>query len=181
MAWLTEPLELEFMQRAFLEIALLVFNLAPTLRPRDRLAVLALFAELGAVVSMLIIHVGIGALPGNFLALASVAALAIFALSTVSSFLMLKLGPPGVGLSFILFLMLGNPASGAASAPELLPDPWSWGGQLMPPGALATGIRNTAYFDAADAAMWLGVLAVWALVGVMAVAALAPSSENDSR
>ena len=47
----------------------------------------------------------------------------------------------------------------------MLPDPWSWGGQLLPPGAGGTGIRNTAYFDAADAAEWLTVLLIFAAAG----------------
>jgi hypothetical protein len=152
--------------------ALLLFNLAPRLPGPRRILVLALFGVFGALVAMLIVRVAIGALPGSFLALGGVAALGIFALATVSSALMRALGPPGILLSFLVFLMLGNPASGAAIAPEMLPDPWSWGGQLVPPGALATGMRNVAYFDAAGAAQWLVVLAVWTAVGVAALLAL---------
>jgi hypothetical protein len=152
--------------------AMLGFTLAPRLEPARRLMYISAFAVLGALVSMLIVRVGIGALPGNFLALTAVAALGMFALATVSVTLMLALGPPGIMASFLLFLMLGNPASGAASAPELLPDPWSRGGQFLPPGALGTGLRNVAYFDGADAALWLGVLVVWAAIGVAALFAV---------
>ena len=162
--------------------AMLGFTMAPALPGAMRVGFIAAFAVAGAVVSMLIINVGIGALPGNFLALTAVVALAIFAVASVSSAFMLALGPPGIMLSFLLFLVLGNPASGAASAPELLPDPWSWGGQFLPPGAFATGVRNTAYFDGADAVLWLGVLLVWAGLGVLAILWQRPASfENDSR
>jgi hypothetical protein len=147
--------------------ALLLFTLAPQLVGRVRLAALAVFAVLGAVAAMLVVQVGIGALPGSFFVLVAVVALGIFAVSSVSAVLMQLVGPVGIGLSFMLFLMLGNPATGAASAPQLLPDPWSWAGQLLPPGALATAIRNVAYFDGAQTVSWLSVLAVWAAIGIV--------------
>jgi hypothetical protein len=145
--------------------ALLLFNLAPALPAAWRLASLALFALLGGAAAMLIVQVLIGALPGSYFALVGVAALAIFAVASVSAAIIGALGFPGVGLSFMIFLMLGNPGSGAASAPELLPEPWQTGGQLLPPGAGATALRNVAYFDGADAAMWLSVLVCWAAAG----------------
>jgi hypothetical protein len=152
--------------------AMLLFTLAPRMDARGRLGVLALFALFGAIVSMLIVRVAIGVLPGSFLALTGVAALGIMALAIPASALMRWLGPPGIMASFLVFLMLGNPASGAAGAPELLPDPWSWGGRLLPPGALVTGLRNVAYFDAANALAWLTVLLVWAAAGAAALLAI---------
>ena len=149
--------------------ALLLFNLAPTLPAAWRLGSLALFSVLGAALAMLVVQVGIGALPGSYFALAAVAALAIFAVASVSAAVIGALGFPGVGLSFAIFLMLGNPGSGAASAPELLPEPWQTGGQLLPPGAAATGLRNVAYFDGAQAWDWLTVLLVYAGIGTAAL------------
>jgi hypothetical protein len=144
----------------------LLLSMAAAAPTRTRIYGLALFAILGGLAGMLVAKVALGVLPGSFVALWGVAALAIFALATCSSAIMRALGPPGTGAAFMLFLMLGSPASGAATAPHLLPDPWSWGGQLLPPGALATGLRNTAYFDAAQLPMWLGVLLVWSALGV---------------
>ena len=149
--------------------ALLLFNLAPTLPAAWRLGSLALFSVLGAALALLVVQVGIGALPGSYFALAAVAALAIFAVASVSAAVIGALGFPGVGLSFAIFLMLGNPGSGAASAPELLPEPWQTGGQLLPPGAAATGLRNVAYFDGAQAWDWLTVLLVYAGIGTAAL------------
>ena len=43
-------------------------------------------------------------------------------------------------------------------------------GQLLPAGALATGLRNIAYFDGAQAMSWLAVLLGWAVAaGVLAL------------
>jgi hypothetical protein len=160
--------------------ALLLFNLAPTLPMAWRLASLALFSVLGGVSAMLIVQVGIGVLPGSYFALAAVAALAIFAVASVSAAIIGAIGFPGVGLSFMLFLMLGNPGSGAASAPELLPEPWKTGGQFLPPGAAATGIRNVAYFDAARAEMWLTVLVVYAAIGITSLVMLGRRGASKS-
>jgi hypothetical protein len=149
--------------------ALLLFNLAPQLPAGWRLGSLAAFAVLGGAMAMLVVQVLIGALPGSYFALAAVTALAIFAVASVSAAIIGAIGFPGVGVSFMLFLMLGNPASGAASAPELLPEPWKTGGQLLPPGAAATGLRNISYFDGAQAAKWLTVLVVFAGIGTAAL------------
>jgi hypothetical protein len=158
--------------------ALLLFNLAPALPTAWRIGSLAVFALLGGAMAMLVVQVLIGALPGSYFALAGVTALAIFAVASVSAAIIGAIGFPGVGLSFIIFLMLGNPGSGAASAPELLPDPWKTGGQLLPPGASATGLRNVAYFDGAQAWKWLTVLVVYAAIGTAALILLGRRREG---
>jgi hypothetical protein len=157
---------------------LLLANLAPRLRVAPRLAALAVFAVLGGLVTMLIVSLAIGALPGPYLALSGLAALAIAAIAIASSPLIRALGDAGVGLSFVIFLMLANPASGAASAPELLPDPWREGGAFLPSGAAATGTRNIAYFDGADLLMPLLVLLAYVLLGAAALAALDRRLQN---
>jgi hypothetical protein len=147
--------------------ALLLMQLAPTLGGPARLAYIAVFAVLGAVAALLIVNVAIGALPGPFLGLVAVAALAILATASVAAGIIGLIGPPGIMLSFLIFLMLGNPASGAASAPELLPDPWRVFGQFLPGGAGASALRNVAYFDGAALAKPLIVLAAYVALGAL--------------
>ena len=159
--------------------AMLLFNMAPRLRPAQRFAMLGAFALLGGLVAMLIVRVAIGALPGSFAGLTLMAALAIAATAFASTGIMALLGPPGVLVSFLVFLMLANPASGAASAPELLPDPWREGGQLLPAGAAATGLRNVAYFDGAALARPLAVLAAFTLAGALVVLATAARTSRS--
>jgi hypothetical protein len=160
--------------------AMLLFQMAPTLRPGARMAALAGFALVGGIVSMLIVRVAIGALPGSFLALTAVAALAIAAMAFAAAGIMSAIGGPGVMLSFLLFLMLGNPASGAASAPELLPEPWATGGQFLPAGAAATGLRNVAYFDGAALAQPLLVLAAFVAAGALLLRVTARRTSRSS-
>ena len=57
------------------------------------------------------------------------------------------LGVRGIALAAATMIFLGNPFSGATSAPELLPAPANWLGQVLPPGAGAQLVRSTTYFD----------------------------------
>jgi len=62
-------------------------------------------------------------------------------------------------------VLLGNPLSGAASAPELLPQPWGAIGQVLPPGAGVTLLRSTSFFDGAAATGPLWILLGWFVAG----------------
>ncbi len=104
--------------------------------------------------------------PGNFLAEAGLLALAVAGLLLVSGGLIRLLGPAGLGASFFLFLVIGNPASGATSAPELIPAPWQQIGALMPPGSLVTALRDVAYFDGAALAKPVLALIATVLLGI---------------
>lgn len=145
--------------------AMLLVTMAPMIRGARRLAMLAALATLGGLASTLVLHELIGSIPGSFVAIWAVIALGIFAIAAASAAIIQLLGSPGVGLCFILFLMVGNPASGALGGRHLLPEPWRTGGQFLPPGAFGTGLRNTAYFDGAQLASWVGVLLAYALAG----------------
>lgn len=160
--------------------AMLLFTMAPALRPGRRLALLGAFAVAGGLAAMLVVRVAIGALPGPFLGLSAVAVLAIASMAFAAAGIMSALGPPGILTSFLVFLMLANPASGAASAPELLPEPWRTGGQYLPAGAAATGVRNVAYFDGAALARPLLVPAAWAAAGALLLFATAARSRRSS-
>lgn len=105
-------------------------------------------------------------LPGALPLLAAALALTVFGLLTIGGGLIRLLGPAGLGIGFTVFLMIGSPAAGAATAPALLPAPWAEVGQLLPPGALASALRSIAYFDGAGIALPAVVLGVTALVGI---------------
>jgi hypothetical protein len=106
-----------------------------------------------------------GAIEGSYLANASVVAMGIGAIALTLIGLHNLLGLPGLGLGAVTVLLLGNPLSGIASAPELLPEGWSMLGQLLPPGAMGTALRSTAFFDGAGAMLPLLVLTGWLVVG----------------
>ncbi|MDF2823691.1 MAG: integral rane protein, partial [Mycobacterium sp.] len=83
-------------------------------------------------------------------------------------------GRVGLGIGAAVAVLLGNPLSGLAGAPELLPAGWGTFGQLLPQGANATLLRSTAYFPdpfaGSTATTALAVLACWAAAGVGLIA-----------
>jgi len=139
------------------------------LSARGLLGALALFAALGGLLVVALVAGVLGALPGSFLALAGVTALVILAIALPTAGLERLLGPPGIGLAALVFFLVGNPGSGNASAPELLPGFWRAVGPLLPSGAGGSAVRNTAYFDGAAVLEPLLVLGGWALVGAALV------------
>jgi hypothetical protein len=74
-------------------------------------------------------------------------------------------GIAGTAIGWILFLVIGNPASGGSSAPELLPGFWRTLSQILPPGAAVTSLRDIVYFKGHGASHALIVLTVYALLG----------------
>jgi hypothetical protein len=140
--------------------------------PRRRSAPAALaFAGLAGLAVIAVLNGWIGALPGNYLALAGMAALVVGAVALPAVGMVRLIGPPGLGIVALVVLVLGNPASGAASAPEMLPGFWRAIGQFLPPGAGITGLRNVAYFDGAALAQPLIVLSLYALGGLALIIA----------
>lgn len=145
--------------------ALLTMQLVPDLKTRVRIPVIAGVGLLAGAGVIAIVK-ALDALPGAFLAEAGLVGLAVLAIASIASALIRLIGPPGILVSFLVFLVIGNPASGLASARELLPTPWSELGGLLPPGALGDTLRGAAYFDGAGVPEPVLVLFAWAAVGV---------------
>jgi hypothetical protein len=147
-------------------IVLVSGGIVPDIGPRGRMLLTALGAVLGSLVTVAVTAGLISSLPGSYPALVGVTTLGVMAIALPAGGLVGLLGPGGIGLAFVVFLMLGSPASGLAGAPELLPTPWAELGGLLPPGALGSALKGTAYFDGAKVLGPLIVLALWCLAGV---------------
>ncbi|MEC4573968.1 ABC transporter permease [Streptomyces virginiae] len=115
-------------------------------------------------------HSWLGVLAGNWWAAAGVLALTVAAVAAGVAGLHALLGKPGIGLGAFLIVLLGNPFSGAAGAPQLLPEPAGLVGQWLPPGAGSSLLRSVAFFDGAGAAAPTLVLSLWAVLGLTAIA-----------
>lgn len=140
------------------------------IRPAWRQVIaLAIACSLTALAAYVVAQGYLGALPGQHWETLGALALAMFAMSaTIAGFIAL-IGPAGLGLGAVLLVFLGNPFSGVTSAPELLPKAVSDIGQLLPPGAAASLLRDTAYFDGHGPAAHLAVLIGWSLFGIVAI------------
>lgn len=125
------------------------------------------YSVLGGLSFAAVLHFGFGTLDGNYLAEAGVLAAVIGAGAIGLLGLRWAAGIVGLGLGAASLLLLGNPLSGAATAPEFLASPWQEIGQAFPPGAGAAMLRNVAFFDSAAIAGPVIVLGTWALVGLL--------------
>ncbi|WP_149550457.1 ABC transporter permease [Streptomyces marokkonensis] len=109
------------------------------------------------------------AVPGNWWTVAGTFALAALAMGAAVAGLAALLGHPGVALGGFVIMLLGNPFSGASSAPEMLPEPAGAIGQWLPPGAGVSLLRSVSFFDGAAATGPLLTLTWWAALGLGAV------------
>ena len=142
------------------------------LRPAWRqLAVLAVLSVVSALASYAIVQCFLGALPGLHLETWATIALMLFAVCSAVAGFVAMIGPVGLGLGVALFVFVGIPFSGVSSAPELLPKSVNVLGQLLPPGAGASLLRDTAYFDGHGPLSHLLTLICWAVFGILAVTA----------
>lgn len=138
-----------------------------------RIGVLTVGAGMAGLSGVLVVQGALGIIGGDWWINAAVMALAVGAVAATVAGLGAILGRAGIGLGALIVVLLGNPLSGATSAPELLPAPWGAVGQALPPGAGATLLRGTAFFDGAGAAGPVWILLGWLAVGV-ALLVLAP-------
>src|SRR5580692_4129448 len=146
----------------------LVLEFRPAWRQIMALIVVSAAAGLGAY---LIAQGFLGALPHEAVATWAVLSLTVLAIGATTAGLIALIGAAGLGLGVLAMIFIGNPFSGATSAPELLPAPVGTIGQWLPPGAGASLLRSTAYFGGHGAAEHLTVLLVWIVLGLAAITA----------
>lgn len=143
-------------------------------------ATLAVVAIVAGLLVTWVIQGWLGALGGNWWTNASVISLTIFSVAAAVAGAGALIGPSGYALGALVMALIGNPWSGAASAPELLPDAVRITGQLLPAGACTTLLRGTAFFDDAGSSAPLIVLLVWATLGLGAIWAGAAATHRLS-
>ncbi|MFI2426427.1 ABC transporter permease [Streptomyces sp. NPDC018955] len=139
------------------------------LRGARAVAALAGSAALVGAVATVLAHSWLDAVPGNRWTVAGTFALAALAMGAAVAGLSALLGRAGIALGGLVIMLLGNPFSGASSAPEMLPEPAGAIGQWLPPGAGVSLLRSVSFFDGAAAAGPALTLTWWAALGLGAV------------
>lgn len=145
-----------------------------------RLTTAIVFSVVAGVIIAALLRYVLGSVEHNFWGVSAgltlgVAAALLFMLGLGSLF-----GRAGLAVGAALALLVGNPLSGLASAPELLPAGWGALGQFLPQGATATLLRSTAFFAGAGASTAVLVLMCWALAGAAMIVAAALRQQNTS-
>jgi hypothetical protein len=102
----------------------------------------------------------------------AIAALTVVASGAATAGIQAAAGPAGTGLVILVFVILGNSASGGPFARPLLPGLWRTIGGVLPPGASVDLARSALFFDGADIARPILVLAGWIALGAILALAL---------
>ncbi|MGW0122685.1 ABC transporter permease [Streptomyces sp. NPDC003327] len=123
------------------------------------------FALCGGLAVAAILQFWLGSLDGSYAANAGALALTVAATSLTVIGLESLLGAVGFAVGAVTMMLIGNPLSATATAPEMLPG-WSGElGRLLPPGAGGQLLRSTAFFDGHGATHPVTVLLVWLALG----------------
>ncbi|ONH59777.1 hypothetical protein CcI49_13570 [Frankia sp. CcI49] len=135
--------------------------------PGRRVAAALGLAVAGGFALTAVIRFVIGTFDTNYLITSTGAMLGLAATAMTVLGLRNLLGGLGLGIAAIALVVLGNPLSGLASAPEMLPRPWGALGQFLPPGAVGTLLRDLALFDGHGSTRPLLVLLGWLAGGCL--------------
>jgi ABC-2 family transporter protein len=149
---------------------------APRSRSRQRAAArigaLAGLGIVGGILSVILLRACFGVFSGHVIALSAIAALTIFASGAATAGIQAAAGPAGTGLVIVVFVILGNAASGGPFARPLLPGLWRTVGGVLPPGASVDLARSALFFDGARIAGPILVLVAWVAFGTALALAL---------
>ncbi len=138
------------------------------------------YAAVSGLGGALLVGPLLGALNGHFAALWGIGTLLVLASATVTIAFQIMLGVLGIGLTVLVFVILGNPSAGGAYQAALLPPFWRAISSALPNGAGTTAIRRVMYFGGHGIRQSILVIAIWALAGA-AVSIVASALEHRHR
>ncbi len=141
-------------------------------RAAARLGALAGFAIVAAILSVVMLRASFDVFSGHVAALCAIGALTIFASGAATAGIQAAAGPAGTSLVILVFVILGNSASGGPFARPLLPGVWRTIGGVLPPGASVDLTRSALFFTGAQVAGPILVLVGWAALGTLLALAL---------
>ena len=134
-------------------------------RAAARIGAFAGFGIVAGVLSVVMLRACFGVFSAHIVAMCAIGALTIFASGAAAGGLQAAAGPAGTGLIILVFVILGNSASGGPFARPLLPGLWRTIGGVLPPGAGVDLTRSALFFDGARVAGPILVLVAWAAFG----------------
>lgn len=141
-------------------------------RAAVRIGALAEFSLVAGILSVIMLRVCFGVFSGHVIAMCAIAVLTVFASGAATAGIQAAAGPAGTGLVILVFVILGNSASGGPFARPLLPGLWRTVGGVLPPGASVDLARSALFFGGARISGPILVLAAWAVLGALLAFAL---------
>ncbi|TYB49599.1 hypothetical protein [Actinomadura chibensis] len=147
-------------------LAVLLAFAVPTAGAGRRIALLGAGSVVLGGANVLVADATLGALAGAPWALWGVTSVLVFAVAAFTAGALHVAGPPGAGLTALLLIPVGLPASGGPMGPRFIPQWYAAFGEWLPPSAATSAVRNVVYFDGHALGRPLLVLGLWAVAGV---------------
>jgi uncharacterized phage infection (PIP) family protein YhgE len=141
-------------------------------RAAARLGAFAGFGIVAGILSVVMLRLSFGVFSGHVVAMSAIGALTVFASGAATAGIQAAAGPAGTGLIILVFVILGNSASGGPFARPLLPGLWRTIGGVLPPGASVDLARSALFFDGQRSTGPILVLVAWAVLGTLLALAL---------
>ena len=138
-------------------------------RATVRLGVIAVYALATGFLGSMVVGPLLHALPGHSVQLTLLGALLVFSAGAFSMALQVVAGTIGIGITILVFVVLGNPRAGGAYSWQLLPAFWRTIGPWIPSGAGTAAARGIAYFGGVAIATNLVVIAGYGLLGIIVI------------
>jgi len=132
-----------------------------------RLGAIVPYAIISGLAGAFLVDQVLGALTGHFMALWWLGALLVASAATVTLAFQVLFGVIGIGITVLVFVILGNPSAGGAYQSELLPPFWRFLSNALPNGAGTDTVRRIVYLGSNDIAGHLIVISVWIVAGIV--------------
>lgn len=136
-----------------------------------RLGAVVPYAVVSGLGGAFVVDQVLGALTGHFIALWWVGALLVASAATVTMAFQMLFGVIGIGVTVLVFVILGNPSAGGAYQPSLLPPFWRALSGALPNGAGTDTVRRIVYFDGNGISGHLIVIAIYVVGGAIIASA----------
>jgi hypothetical protein len=132
-----------------------------------RLGAIVPYAIVSGFGGAFIVDQVLGAITGHFMALWWLGALLVTAAATVTMAFQVLFGVLGIGITVLVFVILGNPSAGGAYQTSLLPPFWRFLSNGLPNGAGTDAVRRIVYLGSTGIGGHVVVIAVYAVVGAL--------------
>ncbi len=136
-------------------------------RASIRLGATVPYAILSGLGGALLLDQILGAVTGHFFGIWGLGTLLVLMAGAVAMAMQTLFGVIGIGVTILLFVILGNPSAGGAYQPELLPTFWRVLHNVLPTGAGTDAFRSIAYFDSNGLAGPILVIVAYLVGGVL--------------
>ncbi|SDO54206.1 hypothetical protein SAMN04515671_1272 [Nakamurella panacisegetis] len=130
-----------------------------------RLIAIVPYAIVSGLGGALIVDQVLGALTGHFMSLWWLGALLVASAAAATMAFQVLFGVIGIGITVLVFVVLGNPSAGGAYQTTLLPPFWRALSNALPNGAGTDAVRRIVYLGSNGITGHLVVIAIYAVAG----------------